>query len=173
LIITLGIDPSLTATGYCRMIDGTTTTWGEWKTKEKGLPRLSWLNHMIREELLSSDYALVCIEGYAFARPNQAHQLGELGGVLRLQLYYRDNPWLEIAPAALKKFATGKGNADKEQIMLQVYKRWGFEAESNNVADAYVLAKIAYHLASGNSDGLTDYQQEVLYKPQEALANES
>ncbi len=162
-IITLGIDPSLTATGYCRMIDGEPTIWGEWKSEVKGLPRLSWLNHVIKIEL-EQDYALVCIEGYAFARPNQAHQLGELGGALRLQLYWRDNPWIEIAPTALKKFATGKGNADKNQIMLQVYKRWGFEAESNNVADAFVLAKIAYHIASGKSDGLTDYQQDVLYK---------
>lgn len=38
------------------------------------------------------------------------------------------------------KFVTGAGNASKDQIMMSVYKHWGFEAKTNNIADAIGLA---------------------------------
>jgi len=43
-----------------------------------------------------------------------------------------------VAPAQLKKFATGDHVAKKDRVRLAVYKRWGFEDESNDVVDAFV-----------------------------------
>jgi len=170
VIVTLGIDPSLTATAVCRMVDGEVDTFEEFKPKVKGEERLDWL--FTKVSGMTGDpfggerppITLIAIEGYAYSRPNQAHQMGELGGVLRLLLHWVGHSWIEVAPSALKKFATGQGNADKDQVMLQVYKRWGFEAPTNNVADAFVLAKIAYHLASNDRYNYTTRQGEVLEK---------
>ena len=40
----------------------------------------------------------------------------------------------------LKKYATGKGNCEKNLILLSVYKNFGQEFKSDDIADAYVLA---------------------------------
>ena len=37
---------------------------------------------------------------------------------------------------------TGSGTSKKEKVLLEVYKKWGFDAPTNNIADAFVLAKI-------------------------------
>jgi hypothetical protein len=50
---------------------------------------------------------------------------------------------LLVPPMTLKKFISGKGNAKKDEIMLQIYKRYGVEINENNAADAYGLARIA------------------------------
>jgi crossover junction endodeoxyribonuclease RuvC len=43
----------------------------------------------------------------------------------------------------LKKYAAGKGNAKKQEMLLQIYKRWGMEFSDDNAADAYALARLA------------------------------
>jgi hypothetical protein len=45
--------------------------------------------------------------------------------------------------------------------MQQVYKRWGFEASDNNVADAFVLAKIGQAYLGGFGE-LTAFQESVI-----------
>ena len=110
------------------------------------------------------------IEGYAFAQASQAHQLGELGGVLRTMLYELGIRVLEVGPGQLKKFASGKGNTKKEQMALAIYKRWDREFATNDEADAFVLVQIgrgvylpgvSVYCDEGKSK-LTVYQQEVI-----------
>jgi hypothetical protein len=45
--------------------------------------------------------------------------------------------------------------------MQQVYKRWGFEASDNNIADAFVLAKIGQTYL-GEFGELTAFQESVI-----------
>jgi len=104
---------------------------------------------------------LVLIEGYSYASPNQAHQVGELGGVLRVTFAEYELNLLEVAPKQLKKFATGNGSASKEQIAVAAYKKWGIECPTNDETDAAVLVYIGLAYM-GNIDGLTAYQQEVI-----------
>jgi len=65
----------------------------------------------------------------------------------------------------VKKFATGKGTAKKEDMAVAIYKRWNKEFGTNDEADAYVLAKIgeAYHPGL-YVEGLTAFQHEVIDK---------
>lgn len=49
-----------------------------------------------------------------------------------------------FTPAQFKKYATGKGNASKEQTMESVYRKWEFKTDNNNIADAYAMAKYGY-----------------------------
>jgi crossover junction endodeoxyribonuclease RuvC len=49
----------------------------------------------------------------------------------------------------LKKYAAGKGNAKKQEMLLQIYKRWGIEFNDDNAADSYALARLAAGSAQG------------------------
>jgi crossover junction endodeoxyribonuclease RuvC len=160
----VGIDPSLTATGFC-VAEKNYNQTGLLSPRTHGVERLIYIYSNILT--LCRDAALVTIEGYAHNRQNQAHQMGELGGVLRVALTEAGIKWVSVAPTALKKFATGKGNANKETVAVGVFKGWGREFPNNNEADAFVLAEIGKALLAAEgkweSPGkLTAYQQNVV-----------
>lgn len=92
--------------------------------------------------LESHDVTLASIEGYGFSNSHTLATLVELGTVLRMCAVEMGVSYIEVAPTSLKKFSTGKGNARKNQMMLAVYKRWGFETVDDNIADAYALARM-------------------------------
>lgn len=136
------LDLSLTASGVARWAPGAdvqTTTVSP--PGLRGVERLQWILRKVMGLVCNSD--LVIVEGYAYARANQAHQIGELGGVIRLALYTRRIPYVEVAPSALKKVATGKGNAGKELVLVEAVKRLGYDGADNNVADALWLLEMA------------------------------
>jgi len=84
----------------------------------------------------------VAIEGFGFASQS-GFLLGGIGWGIRLGLFDKSINYVEVAPAALKKFTGCKGNAKKDELAVEIFKRWGFEHPSDNVRDAYVLAQIA------------------------------
>ena len=51
-----------------------------------------------------------------------------------------------MTPSQLKKFATGKGNVDKNVVIKEVYKRFGIDTDDDNTADAVVLGHIGMSL---------------------------
>ena len=156
-----GVDASLTSTGIAKvdtLITNKVTTKSI-QSKKKGVERLVEIRQEVFKEVMYGN--LVLIESYAFARPNQAHQIGELGGVLRVMFAENNLKVLEVAPTQLKKFATGKGTASKEEIAVAAYKKWGIECRTNDETDAAVLVYIGLAYM-GNTDGLTAYQQEVI-----------
>lgn len=84
----------------------------------------------------------VAIEDFGFGS-QRGFQLGGIGWLIRCGLWRKGIPFYLVAPTALKKFTGAAGNAKKETIAVEVYKRWGFQDRSNNITDAYVLAQIA------------------------------
>src|SRR5690625_5242216 len=78
----------------------------------------------------------------------------------RNTLYKNGVDYTIVAPSQVKKFATGKGNASKDNMLLPIYKNWGYEHESDNVRDAYVLAQIARSLHH-NVD-LYKYKEKII-----------
>lgn len=108
---------------------------------------------------------VICIEGFSYGSKGQgvSTQYG-IGWLIRAELIRNGYAYTEVSPSAVKKFATGKGNVAKENMVLPIYKHWGFEHPSDNVRDAYVLAQIAKGM-NGISE-LTKYQTEVLEKIQ-------
>jgi Holliday junction resolvasome RuvABC endonuclease subunit len=104
---------------------------------------------------------LVLIENYAFGKTNQAHQMGELGGVIRLMLFEEGYEFFVIPPTRLKKFLTGKGVADKNIILKEVFKRWKFDVDDDNVADALVLMQLGLALV-GKLENTTAFQEAVV-----------
>jgi len=140
----VGIDPS-TKTGFVA-ID---TAGNVLKAKElTGIgaadpKRMATLIDEIIDHIRPND--VICIEGFGFAS-QQAIQLGGIGWGLRMALYRRGIKYYEVAPSQLKKFGSGKGNAKKDELAVQIFKRWEYEHKSDNVRDAYVLARIALEL---------------------------
>lgn len=112
---------------------------------------------------------MVCMENYSYGAANQLPAMGELGGIVKTTLLdhhgrkgaYNGYPTL-VAPNQLKKYATGDGGAGtkKEHILKAVYKTWGIDIASNDMADAYVLAEMARSLDLGRAKYA--YQQEVV-----------
>lgn len=92
---------------------------------------------------------LVALEGYSFGSHQGAHQIGEWGGLLRWTLWGEMVPYIEVSPSTLKSYVSGKGNAPKEVMLREVFRKWGFEAASNDEADAYGLARFAEEYAAG------------------------
>lgn len=105
--------------------------------------------------------AVVALEGYAPGRTQNREVMGELGGVVKMVLDEEvgDGRVFVVAPTALKKFVTGSGSAPKDNVLLQVYKKWGVEFRSNDVADAFGLMQVARALNYGAERA---YEQEVI-----------
>ena len=85
---------------------------------------------------------LIIIEGAAYAATYNAFMLGELNGVVKYWFATKGYDYILVPPTTLKKYATNDGRADKNKVMQFVTKRWGFSHISNDVMDAYVLAKM-------------------------------
>jgi len=63
------------------------------------------------------------LEGYAFSASGKAiFQIAENCGLLKYKLFQVSKPIEVIAPTAVKKHATGKGNASKEEMLKQFEK---------------------------------------------------
>ncbi len=134
----IAIDPSLVATGVCFSTGETAVI----KTKGKtGVERLGYLQDEVLDCLPTHlGVTLVVIEGYSYGSKGRAlFQIGELGGVIRLGLHRLGVPWVEVPPTCLKKYATGKGNATKDEVIQQAVVRSGHTFQDNNAADAWWL----------------------------------
>ncbi len=91
------------------------------------------------------------IEGYAYGERFTAHQLGELGGVLRYRAmgYFKKGlmPFPHVVPpTSLKKFCLGRGGGkgtDKIAVAVAVNRLWGWELPDEHAYDAAVLAQVA------------------------------
>lgn len=121
---------------------------------------------------------LICIEGFPYDT-QRAMFAGGLHHGIRNELFKRKLPYHEVAPNAVKKFVavTGwegekgsmkrlTGPQKKRAVMKATFEHFGFEHKSDNVVDAYLLAKIAYELYVEKQDVrlhiLHSYQQEVI-----------
>lgn len=156
-----GLDLSLTATGFASAAPGTSPAVETIKLKNLAdEARLAAITDAVLQRMKAPK--LVAIEGLALgSRTGLSAERCALHYMVRVALYESKVPFLIVAPNSLKKFATGKGNAEKNVIIREVYRRWGIEAADDNQADAAVLAQIARAWAGERMD-LTVPQTEVL-----------
>lgn len=130
----VGLDLSITATGCCHP-DGELETW-KYAAKH-GDRRLRYIADEVSAFPLPLPDLFV-IEDL----PTHAHGAGITGmvhGAVRCELLRAGIPYALVTPATLKKYATGKGNADKTAMTLALYKRTGLELADDNQVDAWWL----------------------------------
>jgi Holliday junction resolvasome RuvABC endonuclease subunit len=166
--VSIGIDQSLTGFALTALNVDDPSHYMTWvyKSEFRGVKRLSdirlWLMNKFDDIANNGDIIEVAMEGTVLASQS-ALVLGELAATVKLACWdYFDGtlnrvvPYeehlrvpLQIPPMTLKKYAAGKGNAKKQEMLMQIYKRWGIEFNNDNAADSYALAR----LASGNALG--------------------
>jgi hypothetical protein len=161
----IGLDQSYT--GFAITVineDGKYKTF-VYKSAGHGVERLLDIYHFMGSEVFEVALNVVdsAMEGYAY-NSTMAHMAGELGGLVKIELrhWFYDSeakyPYI-VAPAMLKKYITGKGTGvQKNQILLNVYKKWGIEFNDDNAADSYGLARIAAGM------GELTYEKEIIKK---------
>jgi len=88
----------------------------------------------------------VAIEGptYGTARQAHQHQIGEVAGVVKTQLWLACHivPWV-VPPTTARKHFLGYGMANKENVQA-VLSDVGIEYETDHEADAYVVARYLF-----------------------------
>lgn len=155
----IGVDLSLTATGFAVKISGE-VTHHTISTKQTGMERLDKLVELVNGKVADTDF--VVMEDLAFSRNAAgAKENAGLAYLVRWHLYKRGISYLLVPPTTLKKFVTGKGNAEKSLMLLEVYKRFGVSAANDNEADAVGLLYIGLAF-TGQWEPTTDAQREVL-----------
>ena len=159
----MGLDLSLTSTGIS--INGSTQVVS---TKLKGAERLSVMNQTILEIAKAQNVDIVLIEGYSFAsRSGQAFSIGELGGCVRMTLWENRIPYVEIPPTCRAKFATGRGNASKGEVISAISAKTGIifsGASGNDECDAWVLEQMGQAKLNDSAYEWTKEQLSALDK---------
>ena len=94
------------------------------------------------------------LEGYAYNATGRVFHIAENTGVLKYKLYQNSIPVDVIPPSEVKKFATGKGNANKEKMYSSFFEETGVplanfmgmtptnvKSPLSDVVDSYYICK--------------------------------
>lgn len=97
------------------------------------------------------------IEGYAFNAVGRVFQIAENTGILKYNLWKSNIPTEVFAPPEIKKFATLKGNANKQMMYDCFVKETGVDIRSeldilnkdkwnpvSDIVDSYYIAKFGF-----------------------------
>lgn len=191
----MGLDLSVSSTGIC-VIDPQEGVH-LWRVNGGGCKGIARIARIVDQITQVRDWAaglspnlLTVIEGYG-VRGGENAVLIELGGVVRYSMYRAGLPYVVVPPSSLKKFVTGKGNADKVMVCEYLVRRfnrsflrewagknhpkapklepsnWGTSPShwDHDSADAFALSNLGYALTYDQLPGLrqlTNYEKEVL-----------
>lgn len=138
----LAIDPA-THCGFALSTGGAGTWDLSVRRDESGGMRLVRLRGKLREIHTAAPLDVVFYEAARHAASNGALIVqAELQGVIKLFCEENKIDYRGVSPSEIKKFATGKGNANK-QAMIDAAKAQGWDVQDDNEADARWLLKYA------------------------------
>jgi hypothetical protein len=138
----IGVDLSLTRTGIACAHGADSLTPPRGLT---GFPRLRWIRRAVLAWTAEAD--LVVVEGLSFASnmPSAQERAG-LWHLVMVAIDTKDIRWTQLPPATLKKYATGKGNAGKDEVLTAAVRRLPIAVENNDQADAAWLCAAGHDL---------------------------
>ena len=174
--VTIGIDQSLTGFAFTALQVNEPSKYHTWVYKSPyfGVERLVDIRQFLFDhfDYISETHAIdkIAMEGTVLAS-HSALVLGELSALVKLTIYdYFDDDTrfpVVVPPMTLKKYAAGKGNAKKQEMLLQMYKRWGIEFNDDNAADSYALARLAAGIAKDKvEEAVVTQMQDLKYRDQ-------
>lgn len=106
--------------------------------------------------IVKSKATYAVIEGYAMGAKGKVFHIGEHTAMLKHLLWKNKIPFDSPPPTVVKKFATGKGNANKEamEVAFELETNFGMRsatgqtlasnAPSADLIDAYAMAKYGF-----------------------------
>ena len=137
----LGLDPSLTSTGVCTDDNNCVA----FHSYEEETSRLTDIRNYVLGTCLEENIKCVIMEGYSYGSRTRAHALGELGGVLKVAFDEAWIPFVIVPPTSRAKFATGRGNAGKAEVISAVSfktnRSWSGKGIEDRI-DAWVLREM-------------------------------
>ena len=98
----------------------------------------------------------VYIEGYSMGSTGMVFNIAENAGLLKHYLWKQNHSYHVVPPTVIKKFATGKGNANKERLQEAFIEETGVDIKkmldmtekqwnpSSDIIDAYYICKYGY-----------------------------
>jgi crossover junction endodeoxyribonuclease RuvC len=163
----IGLDLSLTATGWAEWKDGI-RNWGVIrtgpdKTVYGEVRRLQSIIKQVGDVARGADLAV--IEDFAFSKNAVGSRgIGCVGYAVRMWLLNSHIPFILAGTGQLRLFCTGSGKGGEKGTMIrEVYRRWQIEVDDHNAADAIGLMHIGLALTGGIvEDDLLVYQKKVL-----------
>ena len=159
----VGLDISITGTGVVvldRELQIVSAECVKTKPQDDWYARVNNIVSRVFSYIPDPVLCTVFVEDYAYAAKGQVFNIAELSGIIKFRLWHDAYPFLRIPPTSLKKFTTASGNAPKELMMKEVYKRYGVDFNDNNVADAYALARMGYAITQ--QVHMPAYQQDAV-----------
>ena len=96
---------------------------------------------------------IIYIEGYSMGSTGRVFNIGENAGLLKHYLWKRNHQYNIVPPTVIKKFATGKGNANKEALQEVFLKETNYNIKeklnmtekqwnpSSDIIDSYFICK--------------------------------
>lgn len=144
----LAIDPSLTGTAVVRGDEnGFEVRRFASKPRTQSvyhrITRCTGIIEQIGQFIGAHVIEAVFIEGYSFgSNMASARYCAEFGGLLRCMLLSLTSDVYEVAPHALKKFASGVGKGGKEGVIEAVKTRYGRSFATDDECDAFMLYQI-------------------------------
>jgi Holliday junction resolvasome RuvABC endonuclease subunit len=157
----LALDLSLTATGMAWPSGGLST----YKTKAEGDARLTDIAGWCRMASITAEPDLVVIEDLPMGFRNAAAgSLGMLHGAVRYVLRIEGYRYLTVPPATLKTYATGRGNAQKPDMRMELFKRTDTDVADDNQCDAAWLRLLGLDLLGEPEIALPQTHRRALDK---------
>lgn len=141
---TVGFDLSLTGTGIVRMVGSDVVCTREVTTSTDdgtNRQRLRMIKEAITEELREHNPDFVSLEAVTVftQNPMSAKRITLVLGQLlaAVEEVCPDATMIGFTTTQIKKIGIGHGQGDKNQILKEVFKRYGQDFDSDNVADAF------------------------------------
>lgn len=131
--------------------------------KMKGsVHKYSYISSWALDILRNYDVEAVLIEDYAYAATGRVFNIGENTGILKYRLIKNDIKIYTVTPGEVKKFATGKGNANKELMLSNFITSTGVDVrEIMNYAGENPISDIvdSYYICKYYHDGHIDLEE--------------
>lgn len=166
----IGLDPSLTGYGVvfynARTQEHTELLLSTKADQDVYAYRLREIEDTLTEAMMPfrEKVGAICMERAAYAASGAftgglVHAVSALALLRVFEGTALVKPHL-VATNTLKKFVTGSGRGAKQLMVKYVDKKWGFDTDNDNLADAYGLARLAAAVASGTSE--LAYERECI-----------
>ena len=145
--VCIGIDPSLSCTGLAVINGGEVSLKsikpdGDNIYQKCGHIKRWIMDYIVYHAIDTSDgeYCIAIETPFSGRNMATAAKLAALGYTIREMLHNTDIAYTDVSPSQVKKFIGAK---KKDEIMMQVLKRYKVEVSNSDEADAFVLAKLA------------------------------
>lgn len=122
----------------------------------------SWVLNIIAP--LPKNKTTIIIEDYSFGSKGKVFNIAENCGLLKYFLYKEGYNFVTVAPTVIKKYATGKGNANKQAMydsfcklfdidLISVYgsKSGRLDSPVTDIVDAYFLTAYMHSVNESNN----------------------